>query len=90
MLTNTQFKKGFPKLFVFLNEIGYENWKDYVGDIAYFEDEDPIDENYAIDCLVSEYENMMEWNNTIKPTSLCEGSRASEGDNKPRPSSNSN
>ena len=50
----------------------------------------PIDENYAIDCLVSEYENMMEWNNTIKPTSLIKGSRASEIDNKPKPSSNYN
>ena len=35
-----------------------------------------------------EYENMMEWNDTIKPTSLIKGSRASEIDNKPKPSSN--
>jgi hypothetical protein len=90
MLTNNQFKKRFPKLFVFLNEIGYRNWKDYVEDIGYFEDEDPIDENYAIECLTEEYENMMEWSNTIKPTSLIKGSRASEIDNKPKPSSNYN
>ena len=44
MLTNNQFKKRFPKLFIFLNEIGYRNWKDYVRDITYIEDEENIDE----------------------------------------------
>jgi hypothetical protein len=88
MLTNNQFKKRFPKLFIFLNEIGYRNWKDYVRDITYIEDEDPIDEKCAIDCLLDEYENMMEWNNTIKPTTLIEGSRSIEIDNKPKSSSN--
>jgi len=88
MLTNSQFRTKFPKLFIFLNEIGYKNWKEYVEDLAYFEDMDTVDENYAISCLVSEYENMMEWNDTIKPTSLIKGSRASEIDNKPKPSSN--
>ena len=82
MLTNSQFRTKFPKLFIFLNEIGYKNWKEYVEDLAY------VDENFAIECLTEEYENMMEWNNTIKPTSLIKGSRASEIDNKPKPSSN--
>lgn len=85
MLTNNQFKKRFPKLFIFLNEIGYRNWKDYVEDIVY---ECYVDENFAIECLTEEYENMMEWNNTIKPTSLIKGSRATEIDNKPKPTSN--
>jgi hypothetical protein len=89
MLTNNQFKKRFPKLFVFLNEIGYENWKDYVEDVGYLEYECYVDEDYAIECLTEEYNNLMEWSNTIKPTSLIQGSRASEIDNKPKPSSNS-
>ena len=88
MLTNNQFKTKFPKLFIFLNEIGYRNWKDYVEDIGYLEYECYVDENFAIECLTEEYENMMEWNNTIKPTSLIKGSRATEIDNKPKPTSN--
>ena len=66
----------------------YSDLKDYVEDIGYLEYECYVDENFAIECLTEEYENMMEWNNTIKPTSLIKGSRATEIDNKPKPTSN--
>lgn len=87
MLTNKQFRTKFPNLFIFLNEIGYRNWIDYVGDISYLEGEDLLEEKHAIDCLLEEYNNLMEWNNTIKPTSLIDGSRSEEIENKPKSSS---